>query len=95
MIFAIIYAISGDPRVYTQGYQQILGVQGRYLFIVIVSLPLLLSESVRKILNNDVIPVDMVLKQREYIYSIVMKLCFCGALLTSYVYFYSIGALNF
>lgn len=45
----IFYAISGDTRVYALGDLHIGGVQGRYHFYLLPLLPLMLSESIKKL----------------------------------------------
>lgn len=52
--FLIIYAISGDPRVYSKGDILVNGVQGRYYFLIILTIPILISDRLKKIFKpND------------------------------------------
>lgn len=48
---AIMYAISGDPRVFKVGDLHVGGVQGRYHYYLLVALPLLLSSSIKKLFS--------------------------------------------
>lgn len=50
--FAIIYAISGDLRVYKMGDLNVGGVQGRYFFFMILSMPALLSNDIQKYVSR-------------------------------------------
>lgn len=95
IIFATIYAIAGDSRVYSQGEPVVEGVQGRYLFITMTSLPVLLSTPIKKIfrVGSDTNVSDV--KLEEHISGVVMKLSLFGALLTTYTYFYVTGDLIF
>lgn len=95
IIFATIYAIAGDSRVYSQGEPVVEGVQGRYLFITMASLPALLSTPIKKIFRIDSAANVIDMKLEEYICAVVMKLCLFGALLTTYTYFYVTGDLIF
>ncbi len=45
----IIYAIAGDPRVYHMGDIMVMGVQPRYYYFMVASLPLLVREPVQKL----------------------------------------------
>ena len=48
--FLMIYAITGDPRVYTPGNISVGGVQGRYYYLIVCFFPLLLSERKNKLI---------------------------------------------
>lgn len=52
IIFGIVYAISGDFRVYTLGDTFINGVQGRYYFIYLLFFPILLGIFLQRLIPN-------------------------------------------
>lgn len=55
----IIYAISGDNRVYHPGDIWIGGVQGRYYYLMLLFLPMLISTNLKKlILSNNNLSID-------------------------------------
>ena len=92
-MFTTIYAIAGDTRVYTQGDGIIMGVQGRYMFILLTMLPALLSPMIKKIFGGQSMMKKTI--QEKYICSLVIKLSLFGAFLTSFAYFYVTGYLLF
>ncbi|MDT2756588.1 DUF2142 domain-containing protein [Enterococcus asini] len=49
---AVIYAISGDSRVFSIGDLYVAGVQGRYHYYILVALPLLFADKVRGALGS-------------------------------------------
>lgn len=93
IMFTTIYAIAGDTRVYTQGDGIIMGVQGRYMFILLTMLPALLSPMIKKIFGGQSMMKKTI--QEKYICSLVIKLSLFGAFLTSFTYFYVTGYLLF
>ncbi|HEO8609012.1 TPA: DUF2142 domain-containing protein [Streptococcus suis] len=54
----IIYAISGDVRVYRPGDIWIGGVQGRYYYLMLLFLPIILSPFLREMLMKDDYVID-------------------------------------
>ncbi|MCS4488041.1 DUF2142 domain-containing protein [Streptococcus sciuri] len=58
--FLIIYAIAGDPRVYHMGDILVNGVQTRYYYFMVASLPLLVAEPSQKLFlsQSDLIAED-------------------------------------
>ncbi|MEW4354000.1 DUF2142 domain-containing protein [Streptococcus pneumoniae] len=49
--FLIIYAITGDPRVYSPGNISVGGVQGRYYYFMILMVPILLGNWIQQTLK--------------------------------------------
>lgn len=95
IIFATIYAIAGDTRVYAQGDTVIGGVQGRYAFVLLVMLPALLSSKIKKIFGQNSKTQLLNPNLEKYDSSLIIKLCLIGAFLTSCTNFYVTGYLLF
>lgn len=49
----VVYAISGDPRVYSPGDSMVGGVQGRYYYMIVALLPILFSKKIRILVNSQ------------------------------------------
>lgn len=73
--FLMVYAITGDPRVYSPGDIIVNGVQGRYYYLMLVFLPVLLP---RKLLPNKMYDEESVLKYQQLIisYSVILTISF-------------------
>lgn len=52
IIILIIYAISGDYRVFTIGNLNVPGVQGRYYYLIIATFPIIFSEYLKKLMES-------------------------------------------
>lgn len=75
----MIYAISGDGRVFTIGNLHVPGVQGRYHYYLLGFIPLFLSPVIKKIFSYREEPLSS--SKKEEIYSLVFNL----ALLMVYI----------
>lgn len=68
---AVIYAISGDSRVFTIGDLYVEGVQGRYHYYILATLPILFANKFRSGLNSTGILVNTI--DQEKIAVVLMK----------------------
>lgn len=59
--FAIIYAISGDLRVYKMGDINVGGVQGRYFYCMLLSVPAIISYDIQKYIGIGKYSIDNIL----------------------------------
>lgn len=95
IILAMIYAISGDSRVFQFGNDLIAGLQGRYLFFLILFVPLLLSPYIKKMFHFADNELKLSGDYLTFANSLIIKLCLFGALSTSFIYMFTTGFLNY
>ncbi|MCH4168066.1 MAG: DUF2142 domain-containing protein [Streptococcaceae bacterium] len=77
----MIYAISGDTRVFKVGDLHVAGVQGRYHYYLLSFLPLLLSDKIKQIFNGST--ETIIQKNEDIATNFVVKLVFISAIINS------------
>lgn len=84
--FGIIYAISGDPRVFNVGDLHVNGVQGRYHYYILGFMPLLLAPMIQKLSIFKDNLVDVMNEEKVILFT--MKAVFIITLINSSVAVY-------
>lgn len=66
----MVYAITGDPRVYKPGDVLVGGIQGRYYYLMVCFLPLLLPVILPKgVINRELVDTDNFSKIQQLLIS--------------------------
>ncbi|MDR0297796.1 MAG: DUF2142 domain-containing protein [Streptococcaceae bacterium] len=84
---AIIYAISGDSRVFHVGDLNVGGVQGRYYYFILAFLPLLIAEPVKKLFNTQALEKKLYkVSSQEMLVKMLLFMTFLNTVIGIYTY---------